>query len=172
MDRWKQWKEMDRKCGRERSSKRWLERGKRTQEKGRKWWERGSWRQVKPLAPALLSPPLPLPSLPSCPSAVGGSSCASFSRRCGQTCVRRSHRRRASHQCECECVLSGGRCGWSCACRYGTGRVSVLCGCEYVVSAHRSVRSDGRRSPRGRHRASRVGVSCLAGWGTCAYGWA
>lgn len=159
-------------CGQERSSTRWLEMGKKTLERGRRPWERGSWREWRQLVLMLLSPRLQLPpSLPSFPSAAGGFLCASSSRRCGRTYVRRSHRRTASHRCECECALSSGRCGWSCACRYDTGRVSDLCGCEYDVSAHQSGRSVGRRSPQGRRRVARVGASCSAWGGICACGW-
>lgn len=172
MDRWWRWKERDRKCGRERSSRRWLETGKKTLEKDRKWWERGNWRQVKQkmLEPTLLQQLQP--SLPSCPSASGGSLCASFSRRCGQTCVHRSRRQRASPLCGCGCVLSSGRCGWSFSCRCGTGRVSGQCGCGCDVSAHQTARSDDRRFPQDKRRAFRVAVSCLVVWGTCACGWA
>ncbi len=172
MGRWWRRKEMDRKCGRERSSRRWRERGKKTLERGRRWWVKDSWRQAKRLIPTLLLLPLILTSLLSCLSAAGESLCASFSHHCGQTCVRRFHRRRASHQYECGCVLSDGHCGWSCACRCGIGRVSGLCGCECDVSTHQSVKSGDRRSPRGKHRAFREEVSCSAGWGTCACDWA
>ena len=171
MGRWWQWREKDRRCGQVRSSRTWQATGKKKLETGRKWWERGSWRRAKQLRPGRPAPP-PLPfSPPSCPSAAGVFLCASSSHRCGQTCGRRSRRRRVSPRCECGCELSGGRCGWSCACRCDTGKVSGPCGCECGASVRLSAKSADRTSPRGKRRASREEGSCLAGWGTYACGW-
>lgn len=162
LGRW--WPLMERgtRCGPERSSRRRLERGKRTLVRGRKWLGKGSWKQGKLPIQMLLLQLLRLFSQLSCLSAVDGSWCASFAHHCGQICGRKSHKQKASRLCECGCVSSGGRCGWSYACRCGTERAFGLCGCECDESAHPSARSDGRRFLQDKRKAAHVEGSCWA----------
>lgn len=171
MGRWWRWRGKDKRCGQERSSRKWQERGKKKLERGRKWWVRGSWRRAKWLRPGQPSLPPLLFFLLSCPSAAGVFLCASSSHHCGQTCGRRSRRRTVSLRCECGYELSGGRCGWSYAYRCDTEKVSGRCGCECGASVHPSGKSADRMSRRGKHMAAHEEASCLVGWGTCACGW-
>lgn len=109
--------------------------------------------------------------LASCPSVSGAPLRVSFARRFWQTCVHRTHRRRVSHPCACECVWSDGRSCWRSACIFGTGRVCDPCGCGGDAWARLSARSVCHSSLPDRRAAARGPGFCWDGWGTSVVGW-
>ncbi len=143
-----------------------------------KWWRSWYWHCWVPRShrswAERCGSPLPQCYCPcpwvSCLSVSGAPWRASFARRSAQTCVRRTHKRRASRRCACGCAWLDGHCDWRIACRCGTGKVCVPCGFAGDASIRLIAKSDGRSSPD-RRAVARAPEFCSAGWGTFLVEW-